>query len=321
MSMDRRSTFRKTGLAALACVALAGCADRNEPPRASADGSEVARLKTMLVTKKVEEAATGAVTAFAHSGGFQTIKGRVRFDGAAPERPPINSQINKEQSVCAPGGKTVLSERLIVNPTGGGVANVVLYVKSEPARQIPVHESAEKPSGDAPSMDNQHCLFSPHVVAVQLDRGKLPLKNLDAVDHNMNILPKAGRASNLLLPKNSSATYEMTAEEAAPFPVTCTIHPWMKGYLLIRDNGYFAVTDAEGNFKIENVPTGDVITVQVWHEAAGKEGGYVRQMELKGGGEAIKPAKEGFTAKLDKDAAPGELEIVVTAAAFPNAGG
>ena len=55
--------------------------------------------------------------------------------------------------------------------------------------------------------------------------------------------------------------------------VNCGIHGWMKGFIWVFDNPYFAVTDADGKFEIKNAPSGPVNLV-VWQEEAGYgEGG------------------------------------------------
>ena len=36
----------------------------------------------------------------------------------------------------------------------------------------------------------------------------------------------------------------------------CDIHPWMSAWVGVLDHPYFAVTDAEGKFEIENLPAG-----------------------------------------------------------------
>ena len=50
----------------------------------------------------------------------------------------------------------------------------------------------------------------------------------------------------------------------------------MQAYLLPRKNGYFAVTATDGSFEIANLPAGEALEFQVWHESAtGPAGGLV----------------------------------------------
>ena len=94
--------------------------------------------------------------------------------------------------------------------------------------------------------------------------------------------------------------------ETLPTRVVCNIHPWMLGYVLIRDNPYMAKTDATGKFTIKNLPVGKW-QFQVWHERAGylqnatiagKDAGWKRgrfEIEIKAGenhlGEVKVPAR------------------------------
>ena len=55
---------------------------------------------------------------------------------------------------------------------------------------------------------------------------------------------------------------------SAPQAATCSIHPWMKAYIIARDDPYFAVTGADGSFEIKNLPAGEDVEFQVWHEGA-----------------------------------------------------
>ncbi|HEU5395979.1 MAG TPA: carboxypeptidase-like regulatory domain-containing protein, partial [Verrucomicrobiae bacterium] len=47
--------------------------------------------------------------------------------------------------------------------------------------------------------------------------------------------------------------------------VFCSIHENMHCIVLVRENPYFAVTDADGNYKIPNVPAG-TYKLEAWHE-------------------------------------------------------
>jgi hypothetical protein len=76
------------------------------------------------------------------------------------------------------------------------------------------------------------------------------------------------KAINPLLPPMGNQPYSFNREQTIPQPVSCNIHPWMKGYVLPRSNPYFAVSAADGSFTIKNLPAGEH-EFQVWHEAVG----------------------------------------------------
>ena len=67
------------------------------------------------------------------------------------------------------------------------------------------------------------------------------------------------------MPKTKK-TFSHIFEEAEPiFPIKCDVHPWMKTWVLVSNNPYFAVTDSEGNYSIENIPPGDYEVI-AWQE-------------------------------------------------------
>jgi hypothetical protein len=43
------------------------------------------------------------------------------------------------------------------------------------------------------------------------------------------------------------------------------VHPEMSAYVLVSATPYFAVTDADGSYKITNLPEGQY-TASAWHE-------------------------------------------------------
>ena len=51
-----------------------------------------------------------------------------------------------------------------------------------------------------------------------------------------------------------------------PTAVTCNIHPWMKAYMVFRKDGYVGVSAADGSFTIPDLPAGELLEFQVWHE-------------------------------------------------------
>src|SRR4029453_8315388 len=118
-----------------------------------------------------------------------------------------------------------------------------------------------------------------HVFPVAVGQ-TVEIKNSDPTGHNTKI----GGKMNFNKKISSAATGALPVrkEEATPAQVTCSIHPWMTAYMLPRDNKYFAVTKADGTFEISNIPAGEPIEIQVWHEhSANPSGLFVNTPEAK----------------------------------------
>jgi hypothetical protein len=92
--------------------------------------------------------------------------------------------------------------------------------------------------------------------------------------------PVQVNALNATVPANGIGTYSPKRQVNQPMSVSCSIHPWMSAWLLARDDGYFAVTNPDGTFEIKDLPAGQPVELQVWHEAKG--GGFaLQQPELR----------------------------------------
>jgi hypothetical protein len=190
--------------------------------------------------------------------GWGTIKGRVVFDGTPPEAKTL--RVDKDPQVCA---KTPLkSERLVVDEASKGVRYAFVYIP-RPTRKNP--EAVSTASQATVDFDQQQCTFKPHAVAF-MKGAKLVLKSSDPVNHNVDAHLKVNPTYNKVLPEGEAVTFDAIAAERQPAEVVCDIHSWMKAYWLIIDSPYFAVTDAQGNFEIKDVPAGTQKLV-VWHEA------------------------------------------------------
>jgi hypothetical protein len=291
---------------AIALAAAAGCDVR--PSAVEVDREMVDQLQAALKAGAQASDAGDEAVGFKHSGQFVTISGQFLYDGPAPAPQKINDKITKDQSVCAPGD--VYSQELLVDSTSGGIQNVVVYLWTDKNRPVPIHDSAKAPSGAAPHLDQKACVFTPHVMAVHVGLEKLPISNSDPVAHNAKIAGNRGATEDSAFPPNSSGSYTLKAEETAPIPVSCAIHPWMNAYLLPRENGYFAVTDKEGKFTIENLPAGDKLMIAVWHESSSDRAGFVRVAA-----DGVKAEKRGFSITLEDGSAPN-LSIKLPPSAF-----
>lgn len=288
------------GLSMAWFVTLAGCNSQIEL-------GPVANARSALDIRQALESSSGEAgggQAESTGTGWATIRGRFIYDGTPPQMPPYN--VTKEQAICTIDGRAPLQQTLLVDSATGGIKNVAVYLRD--AKRV--HESARQ-SDEQAVFDQKECVFLSHVFPVTVGQEVL-IKNSDNTGHNTNISGK--NKMNPTVPAHGSIPFTPQREEALPAKVTCSIHPWMVAYMLPRDNGYYAVTDTDGSFEIANVPAGEELEIQVWHESATGPGGslVVNTPEAKEFGWSNKGR---FTITLEPDEVK-EIEINVPSSSF-----
>ena len=205
-----------------------------------------------------------------------TLKGRMVYDGKAPK--PAVLKVEKDGKFC--GQFMLKSEQLVVNPKNGGVKNVAVYLHvSRTGKKPPITAAAKKRPADA-RIDNQNCRFEPRLIAMTVDQ-TLTICNQDTIAHITKIDTidnlEVGVVTSPIIPSGKSRKFKFDVEESLPLPVSCSIHPWMKAYVLVKETPYFAVTDADGNFEIKDLPPGEW-TFRFWQERTG----YVDKVKFDG---------------------------------------
>jgi hypothetical protein len=222
------------------------------------------------------------------SAQWADLKGKFVYDGPVPTAPKLT--ITKDVEVC--GVHNLVDEELLVG-ADGGLANVVIYVST---KSVKTHPDYEKTAGDKVIFDNKNCRFEPHVLAMRLSQ-TIVLKNSDSIGHNSNVQPPGDQGINPLLPPGGAAENKFNLAQRLMVPISCNIHGWMKGYVVIRDNPYFAVTGKDGTFEIKNLPVGEELEFQVLHEKAGylvAKSDWLRgrfKMKIKDGGSDLGTVK------------------------------
>ena len=234
------------------------------------------------------------------SAEWGTLKGKFVLGGDPAA--PAALTVDKDVEVC--GKHKLVAEEFVVGE-GKGVANVVVFVRDKKVKVKPELEAAAKEA--KPVLDNLNCRFDPHVLFVQAGQ-ELVIKNSDTVGHNSNIAAVKNTPSNDLIPAGGQVSKKFGADEAVPVAVTCNIHPWMKGWVVVRDNPYAAVSKADGSFEIADLPAEEV-ELQFWHEKAG----YIGEMTIGGKKEE---AKKGRMKKAIKAGDNDLGEIVLDAGLF-----
>ena len=195
--------------------------------------------------------------------GWGALKGKFVFAGEAPAAAFLSTG-GKDGAVC---GQQVPNQLLVVDSGNKGIANVVVFARKV-SRVFKPEDGAAPAEATPPIFDQKGCLFLSHVFATST-KDPLEIKNSDPVSHNTSFDPGGGNTpANPLLQPNSSVTYKFSRAMNAPAAATCSIHPWMKGYIIARDDPYVTVSKPDGSFEIKNLPAGEDIEFQVWHEQA-----------------------------------------------------
>lgn len=199
--------------------------------------------------------------------GWATLKGKFVYDGAPPATKFLETS-GKDSETCAK--HKVPDESLLVDSASNGIANVLVFARKTPR----VHDSQQTAAKDDAVFDQKECVFLSHVLPVRVGQGVV-IKNSDPIGHNTNITTQADVNINPLLPPGEQVKHKFSRQQVVPVPVNCNIHPWMKAYILPRNDSYVAVSRADGSFQIANLPAGEEIEFQAWHErASGSQGAF-----------------------------------------------
>ncbi len=196
-----------------------------------------------------------------------SFSGQVVLDGEIPKlEPAVTDKDPKAADLKACNLTEVPSEKLVVDPKTKGIKNVFVYLKKAPAGMPAAFKKSKNPTVD---FDQKGCQFLPHSLLVRNDQ-TVKVLSKDPFGHNTHTYPVRNQPFNSAIKSNENVGVDVTPKvaESLPLQVKCDIHPWMTAWWLVLDHPYAAVTDAEGKFKIEDLPVGEH-KFFVWQEGFG----------------------------------------------------
>ncbi|MDA0659512.1 MAG: hypothetical protein O2931_05140 [Planctomycetota bacterium] len=276
------------------------------PQAAQPNMLEAMKIRTSLqkasgVAEEPEEKVVAEPT------GFVSLRGTFKLRGEAP---PL-STVSTLSADCRGLTETVPIEDFVVDPQTKGIANILIVA------DIPypswVHESARTPKEPEAIFDQGKCNFKTHVLGVHTGQ-VLKVLNSDPFGHNTKFAPPKNPSLNEMV-SSAGLKYQPKVSEKDPFAVSCSVHPWMKAYIVFRDNGYFAVTRPDGSFEIQNLPAGVPVNFKVWQE---KSKG-LPSVDIASPAPLVgKQFKKGkFTLTLDaNDPSANQLDVTVDLSSF-----
>ena len=188
-----------------------------------------------------------------HEAAGGSIKGTVVLKGTTPELRKLAVTI--DQYVC---GKEKNPEDLVLSPQGG-IRSAVVWLDKPPA------PAASEALPSTTSMDQKECMFSPRVVVVPAG-GRIDFLNSDRLLHNLHSTPNANPPFNRTQPKGRTITISFSHPEI--IRVTCDLHSWMRGWVVVAEHPFYALTNGAGDFELRGLPPGRY-TLKAWQERLG----------------------------------------------------
>lgn len=193
------------------------------------------------------------------------------YDGKPPEAKPI---------VEGRDGVKVTDETWLVAKEGG-VKNVLVRLLPEKDVKLPIHPDFEKAKGTNVRVDIVGGYFEPRVT-IKYTNQDLTFSNLNPFACSVRGNFVQNNSFNYLVKGNSLVTLEaeksgLSKHESGVAMLADSVHPEMKGYLVIQSHPYAAVSDREGKVTLKNVPVGEW-TFVLWHEV----NGYIKKGTLDG---------------------------------------
>ena len=203
------------------------------------------------------------------------IEGRVSFEGTPPPA----------TIVIQDGG----SQQVLYVDRSGGLRYAVVFVHD--ARPV-----GEPPAAQA-TMNQRNFIFEPQLLAVRAGQ-TVRFTSDDSANHNVRA-KDANPANTFSIATGSGSVGPHVHRFAAlprggPLQLSCDIHPWMAAWIYVFDHDHYAVTKADGSFRIEHVAAGN-------HRVAVRQpsGQLAREVAIR-----VDP---GQTARIDVRFTPAEV--------------
>jgi plastocyanin len=137
----------------------------------------------------------------------------------------------------------------------------VVYLESAPRAAFDQVEPARA------AMDQRNETFVPHVLAITAGT-VVEFPNSDRFYHNVFSLSKPARfdLGRYAVGKSKSVRFN----QPGIVRVFCEIHSHMNAFILVFGHPFFAMTDSDGRYRINNVPAG-TYNVIAWNEGIASE--------------------------------------------------
>lgn len=193
---------------------------------------------------------------------FGSIEGEICFTG----------KVSPPKRILTTDGGILLHHDLLVDPKSKGLRHVVVLLENAPV------QPKGKIAG-AVLVDQRDMVFLPRVVAIRHGQ-KVRFENNDLCNHSI-LASSTVPANQFNIVAAPNQPYEhMFEPQKHPIQIGCSLHGWMRAWIYVVQHPWFAVSDAQGKFKIERIPPG---TYSVWLRHPDGELQERRQVKVEAG--------------------------------------
>jgi plastocyanin len=189
------------------------------------------------------------------------ITGKVIFAGTPPK--PKTLKMDADPVCAAQHPEPVLSKDVVVNPDST-LQNVLVYVKAG----LPASMQAPTPTTPV-KVDQKGCIYEPRVVVAMVNQ-PIEFTNSDNTDHHIQAMAEINKEWMVSQNKGTGAQVKTFDQVEVGMLVICHLHPWMRMFVNVLKNQYYAITGPDGTFTIKGLPAG-YYTLEAWHEKLGTQ--------------------------------------------------
>lgn len=191
-----------------------------------------------------------------------SIRGKVHVGSAQPQVKRVS--IFKNQSICGTEHRDIP----LVQANGDGLLNTVVYLEDIFSGK-PFRAASKKIT-----INQLGCRFVPHL-SVVTNGGEIEVINSDTILHNIHTYEMFGSTNftsfSVSQPQRGDiVTKKIELKRGAGLRVMCDAHDFMRGFIFVARNPYYAVVDSDGEFFIQDVPPG-TYKIKTWHGTLGEK--------------------------------------------------
>lgn len=195
------------------------------------------------------------------AGPVGSVAGTITGKGAMPPARAVSTENATNCGANVQGARQTGAE--------GALANAFVWISdAKTGKALPVDRRVV--------ISSDHCGIEPRAQAAVVGT-TVNFFNDEAASHRIAFVRSGTNDTLVVMPffnDGQVVPTEKLAKASGVVDIRCARHPWMRGSLMVFEHPYFAVTGADGRFRLDSLPPGEY-TLMVWHE------GLARPVERK----------------------------------------